>query len=43
MILGYVEKIREYKDRDLKIKNKHLLPFVDFKKSIKCKTKDFKR
>ena len=40
-----LRKIREYKDRDLKIKNKHLLPFNRFlKKSIKCKTKkDFPR
>ena len=40
MILGYVEKIREYKDPDFKIKNKHLLPFNRFlKKSIKYRRK----
>ena len=40
MILGYVEKIREYKDPDFKIKNKHLLPFNRFlKNSIKYRRK----
>lgn len=35
MILGYVEKIRSYRDRDLVLKNNHLLPYNRFFKKEK--------